>query len=103
MTIASGINQTASAGVALTQPLTVLIDPGQSGLGKSGASILFSASAGTLSNGTNIGSKVIATTNSAGNATVTLTLPPAKGSVTITAQDQFPLGGASVTFLETAN
>jgi hypothetical protein len=43
MTIASGINQTASAGVALTQPLTVLIDPGQSGLGKSGASILFSA------------------------------------------------------------
>jgi hypothetical protein len=46
---------------------------------------------------------VIAQTNSSGVASVTLTLPSSKGTVTVTAQDQFPLGGASVTFTETAN
>lgn len=103
LTIASGNNQIASAGTALAQPLTVMIDPGQSGLGKAGAGILFSTSAGTLSNGTNSGGKVIATTNSSGIATVTLTLPATKGQVTITAQDQFALGGDSVTFSVTAD
>jgi hypothetical protein len=33
---------------------------------------------------------------------VTLKLPMTKGTVTVTAQDQFALGGATVTFTETA-
>jgi hypothetical protein len=64
---------------------------------------LFSTSAGTLSNGTSSGNAVIATTDSSGVAKVTLTLPATKGAVTITAQDQFALGGASVKFTATAN
>ena len=99
----SGSNQSGSAGAALAQPLTVTLTPGQSGGAASGAGILFTTSAGTLSNGTSSGSSVIATTNSSGVASVTLTLPSAKGGVTVTAQDQFALGGASVTFQETAN
>jgi hypothetical protein len=46
---------------------------------------------------------VIAQTNASGIASVTLTLPSSKEFVTVTAQDQFALGGASVTFTETAN
>jgi hypothetical protein len=54
-------------------------------------------------NGTTSGTSVIATTNSSGVASVTLTLPSSKGTVTVTAQDQFALGGATGTFSETAN
>jgi hypothetical protein len=64
---------------------------------------LFTTTAGTLSNGTTSGTTVIATTNSSGTASVTLTLPASKGTVTVTAQDQFALGGASAAFTETAN
>jgi hypothetical protein len=64
---------------------------------------LFTTSAGTLSNGTTSGTSVIATTNASGTASVTLTLPPNAGPVAVTAQDQFALGGASVTFTATAN
>jgi hypothetical protein len=99
----SGNNQSGSAGTALQQPLTVTLTPGQSGGSVSGAGILFTTSAGTLSNSTTSGSSVIATTNASGIASVTLTLPSSKGAVTVTAQDQFALGGASVTFTETAN
>jgi hypothetical protein len=99
----SGNNQSGSAGTALAQPLTVTLTPGQSGGTATGAGILFTTSAGTLSNGTTTGTSVIATTNSSGTASVTLTLPSSKGTVTVTAQDQFALGGASVTFTETAN
>jgi hypothetical protein len=56
-----------------------------------------------LSNGTTSGTSVIAQTNSSGIASVTLTLPSSHGTVTVTAQDQFALGGASVTFTEAAN
>jgi hypothetical protein len=99
----SGNNQSGSAGAALSQPLTVTLTPGQSGGTASGAAILFTTSAGTLSNGTTSGTSVIATTNSSGIASVTLTLPSTAGTVTVTAQDQFALGGASVTFTETVN
>ena len=99
----TGNNQSGSAGTALSQPLTVTLTPASSGASASGAGILFSTSAGTLSVGTTIGSSVIAPTNSSGIASVTLTLPSTKGTVTVTAQDQFALGGASVTFAETAN
>jgi hypothetical protein len=99
----SGNNQSGSAGTVLTQPLTVTLSPGQSGGSASGAGILFTTSAGALSNGTTSGTSVIATTNSSGTASVTLTLPSAKGTVTVTAQDQFALGGASMTFQEASN
>jgi hypothetical protein len=99
----SGNNQSGSAGTALSQPLTVTLAPGQSGGTASGAGILFTTSAGTLSNGTTSGTSVIAQTNSSGTASVTLTLPSSQGTVTVTAQDQFALGGAAVTFTETAN
>ena len=58
---------------------------------------------GTLSSGATSGNSLIATTNSSGTASVTLMLPPTKGIVIVTAQDQFALGAASVTFTETAN
>jgi hypothetical protein len=99
----SGNNQSGNAGTALSLPLTVTLTPGQSGGSSSGAGILFTTSAGTLSNGTASGTSVIAQTNASGIASVTLTLPSSKGNVTVTAQDQFALGGASVTFAETAN
>jgi hypothetical protein len=99
----SGNNQSGSAGTALSQPLTVTLTPSQSGGSASGAGILFTTSAGTLSNGTTSGTSVIATTNASGIASVTLTLPSSKGTVTVTAQDQFALGGVSVTFTATAN
>ncbi len=99
----TGNNQSGSVGTALAQPLTVTLTPGQSGGTNTGAGILFTTSAGTLSNGTTSGTSVIALTNSSGVASVTLTLPSTAGTVTVTAQDQFALGGASIPFTETAN
>ncbi|HMD76955.1 MAG TPA: glycoside hydrolase family 44 protein [Terracidiphilus sp.] len=103
LTVTGGNNQTGTAGTTLSNALTVTLAPGQSGGSTTGAGILFTTSAGTLSNGTTSGTSVIATTSSSGIASVTLTLPSSKGTVTVTAQDQFALGGASVTFTETAN
>jgi hypothetical protein len=101
--VQSGNNQSGSAGAALALPLTVTLSSVPSGFTAGGASILFTTSAGTLSNGTTSGTSVMAATNSSGAASVTLTLPSSHGAVTVTAQDQFALGGASVTFTETAN
>jgi len=99
----TGNNQSGTHGTALAQPLTVTLAPGQSGGTNTGAGILFTTTAGTLSNGTTSGTSVIALTNSSGVASVTLTLPPTAGTVTVTAQDQFALGGVSIPFTETAN
>jgi hypothetical protein len=101
--IPDGNNQTGRAGMALPEPLSVTLYPGQSGGTPTGAGIFFTTSAGTLSNGTTSGRSVIVTTNASGVASVKLTLPASKGTVTVTAQDQFALGGASVAFTETAN
>jgi hypothetical protein len=101
LAITGGNNQSGSAGTALPQSLSVALSSLPSGFSNTGASVLFTTLAGTLSNGTTSGAKVIATTNSSGIATVTLTLPSSKGTVTVTAQDQFALGGASVIFTET--
>jgi hypothetical protein len=98
-----GNNQSANAGTALANPLTVTINPGASGGAMLGAGILFTTSAGTLSNGTTSGTTVIATTNASGVASVTLTLPATKGAVTVTGQDMMALGGSTVTFMATAN
>jgi hypothetical protein len=103
LTATGGNNQDATHGTALSNALAVTLTPGQSGFTDTGASILFTTSAGTISNGTTSGASVIANTNSSGVASVNLTLPPTAGTVNITAQDQFALGGVSVTFTETAN
>ena len=103
LAVQSGNNQSGSAGAVLPQSLSVTLSSVSSGFTAGGASSLFTTSAGTLSNGTTSGSSVIAQTNTSGIASVTLTLPSSKGAVTVTAQDQFALGGASVTFTETAN
>ena len=98
-----GDGQTATHGTTLPLPLTVTLTPGQSGGGNSGASILFTASAGSLSNGTNTGSKVIAITNSSGVASVTLTLPSTAETVTVTAEGPYGLGHPVITpFTETS-
>ncbi|MGA8086805.1 MAG: glycoside hydrolase family 44 protein [Terracidiphilus sp.] len=99
----SGNNQSGSAGTVLSQALAVTLSSLPSNFTNTGASILFTTSGGTLSNGTTSGTSVIAQTNSSGTASVTLTLPSTKGTITVTAQDQFALGGASVTFAENAN
>jgi hypothetical protein len=98
-----GNNQSAGAGTPLPAPLTITLAPGQSGGTVTGAGILFTTSGGTLSNGTTSGTSVIATTNASGVASVTLTLPGAKGPVTVTAQDMLALGGTTVIFNATAN
>ena len=103
LAITRGNNQSGSAGTALSQSLSVTLSSIPSGFTATGAEILFTTSAGTLSNGTTSGTMVIATANSSGVASVTLTMPATKGPVTVTAQNQFALGGASVTFTETAN
>jgi len=99
----SGNRQTATAGSKLAQPLTVTFNPGLSGLSSANAEILFSTSGGTLSNGSASGTAVIATTDSSGVASVTLTLPSTTGNVTVTARSQFAAGGQAVRFTETAN
>ncbi|HEY2858276.1 MAG TPA: glycoside hydrolase family 44 protein [Terracidiphilus sp.] len=98
----TGNNQSGTAGTVLAAPLKVTLSPGQSGGTAIGAGILFTTSAGILTSGTTTGTSVIATTNASGVATVTLKLPATKGTVTVTAQDQFALGGAAVTFTETS-
>jgi glycosyl hydrolase family 44 len=99
----SGDGQTASAGSTLPQALTVTLSPGQSGGSSTGASILFTASAGSLSNGTSSGPKVIAVTNSSGVASVTLTLPSTAEAVTVTAAGPYGLGHpVAPTFTETS-
>jgi filamentous hemagglutinin len=104
LAVSEGNNQTGSTGSALAQQLSVTVTP-PSGttFSKTGAGILFTTSAGTLSNGTTSGTSVIVLTNGSGLASVTLTLPSSTGAVTVTAQDQFALGGALVTFTEAAN
>jgi hypothetical protein len=103
LAIQSGNHQSGSAGAPLAQPLAVTLSSVPSGFTAGGANILFTTSAGMLSAGSASGTSVIAQTNASGTASVTLTLPSSKGVVTVTAQDQFALGGASVTFIETAN
>jgi hypothetical protein len=84
----AGDNQT---GNSLT--LTATLVPGSSGGTATGATIFFTTTNGTLS-------QRLATTDSSGNATVTLTLP--SGTATVTAEGPYGLGHPVVTFTETA-
>ncbi|HSY90128.1 MAG TPA: glycoside hydrolase family 44 protein [Candidatus Binatus sp.] len=100
----NGDAQSGSPGSVLPQALTVTLSPGASGGTNVGASILFTTSAGSLSNGTSSGAKVIAVTNSSGVASVTLTLPPSAGLVSVTAEGPYGLGHpVAPAFTETAN
>jgi hypothetical protein len=99
----SGDGQTGPKGSTLPTPLTVTLTPDPSGGSKTGASILFTASAGSLSNGTTSGSKVIAITNSLGVASVTLTLPSTAEAVTVNVEGPYGLGHPVVpAFTETS-
>ena len=99
----TGSSQTGTKGTALPTPLAVTLTPDPSGGTKTGASVLFTTSAGTLSNGTTSGSQVIAVTNSSGVASVTLTLPSTAGPVTVNAQGPYGLGHpVAPAFTETA-
>ena len=100
----TGDGQTGSKGTALPVPLTVTLTPGQSGGTAVGASVLLTASGGTLSDGTNSGPKIIVVTNGSGvTPPVTLTLPSTAGPVTVTAESPYGLGHPIATFTETAN
>ena len=98
----SGSRQTGKRGTTLRHPLSITLSPGSSGGTASGAGIFITTSAGMLSNGKSSGKKLIVTTNSSGVASVTLTLPSSPGTVTVTAQTEFALGGAIATLVETA-
>jgi len=89
----AGDNQKAKAGSPIT--LTVTLNPGQSGGSASGATVFFTATAGTLANR-------IVTTDSSGKASVTLTLPATAQVMHVTAEGQYALGHPQVTFTETA-
>ena len=104
LTIAGGNTQTGLHGSTLPVALSVNLAPGNSGGANpaSGASVLFSTNAGTLSNGTTNDAKVIATTNSSGVASVALTLPSTAQTVTVTVEGPYGLGHPTVTFTETS-
>jgi hypothetical protein len=89
----TGDNQSAPHGSTVT--LSATLAPGQSGGTATGASILFSTDAGSLS-------QRIVNTDSAGTASVVLTLPAIPGTVHVTAEGPYGLGHPVATFTETA-
>ena len=95
----SGDGQIGTKGSTLPTPLKISLNAGQSGGSAGGASILFTASAGSLNAS---GNKVIAVTDSNGVASVTLTLPASAQTVTVTAEGPYGLGHPMATFAETA-
>ena len=99
----TGDGQTGTKGTALPIPLTVTLSAGSSGGTNTGASILFTTNAGSLSDGTSSGTKLIEATNSSGvTPAVTLTLPSTAETVTVTAEGPYGLGHPVATFTETA-
>ena len=89
----TGDNQQGHRGSQLN--LSVTLNPGQSGGSAAGGTILFSTSAGSLS-------QRLVVTNSSGSAPVVLTLPSSPGTVHVTAEGQYGLGHPVVTFTETS-
>ena len=89
----TGDNQHGQRGTQLH--LSVTLSAGQSGGSAAGGTILFSTTGGSLS-------QRIVTTDSNGNAPVTLTLPTMPSIVHVTAEGQFGLGHPVVTFMEIA-
>ncbi|HME00590.1 MAG TPA: glycoside hydrolase family 44 protein [Terriglobia bacterium] len=91
-----------SGGVGTALNLSVTLAPGSSGGTATGAPIFFTTSAGTLTYNGTTGTMLIVPTNSSGQAGVTLTLPGAPGTVTVSAEGPYGLGHPVVTFTETA-
>ena len=89
----TGDKQKGAVGSQLT--LSVTLNPGQSGGSALGGTVLFTASAGSLS------SRMVVT-DSSGKASVVLTLPSTAQSVRVTAEGQYALGHPQATFTETA-
>ncbi len=89
----TGDNQQGRRGTQLN--LSVTLNPGQSGGSAAGGTILFTSSAGTLSQRTVV-------TDSSGSAPVVLTLPSSPGTVHVTAEGQYGLGHPVATFTETS-
>jgi hypothetical protein len=88
-----GNGQSGAPGTTLN--LSVTLAPGKSGgTSGAGADVLFTASAGTLSNR-------IVTTNSSGVASVVLTLPQNAGQVQVKAEGPWGLGHPVANFTET--
>jgi hypothetical protein len=77
-----------------TLNLSVTVNPGNSGGSAAGATILFTASAGTLSSRTVV-------TDSSGKASVVFTLPSTPGNVLVHAEGPYGLGHPVVIFTET--
>ncbi len=107
LAVSGGNSQTGGVGTTLPQSLAVTLSPGQSGGASSGASILFTTNAGTVtytpSSGPAVtGTKVIAVTNSSGVASVTLMLPSTAQTVSVQAEAPYALGNAIANFSETA-
>jgi hypothetical protein len=89
----TGDGQTGASGTQLA--LSVALNAGSSGGTNQGADIYFTTDGGTLSSS-------IVTTDTNGNAAVTLTLPSSPGPVHVTAQGPYGLGHPVVVFSETA-
>jgi hypothetical protein len=89
----TGDGQTATRGTQIA--LSVNLNAGSSGGSNQGASVYFTTDGGTLSS-------QIVTTDTNGNAAVTLTLPSSPGPVHVTAQGQYELGHPEAVFTETA-
>lgn len=89
----NGDEQKAKTGSQISPSVT--LNPRQSGGSASGGTVLFTTSAGMLS------SRMV-TTDSTGRASVTLTLPSTALAVHVTAEGQYALGHAHLTFAETA-
>jgi hypothetical protein len=88
----TGDGQSGTRGTQLA--LSVNLNAGSSGGSNQGASVYFTTDGGTLSSS-------IVTTDTNGNAAVTLTLP-SSGAVHVTAQGPYGLGHPEVVFTETA-
>jgi hypothetical protein len=89
----TGDGQTGTHGTTLNLSVTLLL--GSSGGTATGASVLFTTDAGSLS------SRIV-TTNSSGVAALVLTLPAAAGTVHVTAEGPVGLGHPVATFMETS-
>ena len=89
----TGDGQTGASGTQLA--LSVGLNAGSSGGSNQGADIYFTTDGGTLSSS-------VVTTDTNGNAAVTLTLPSSPGPVHVTAQGPYGLGHPVVVFTETA-
>jgi hypothetical protein len=89
----TGDGQSGTRGTQLA--LSVNLNAESSGGSNQGASVYFTTDGGTLSSS-------IVTTDTNGNAAVTLTLPSSPGAVHVTAQGPYGLGHPEVVFTETA-